>query len=409
MSVRHAGTTERPAAQTRERRVIWVVAAVQFINIVDFMMVMPLGGDLVGGLGIASAQMGLVAGAYSVSACVAGLLGALLLDRLARRRALALAIGGLAIGTMLGAAAFDLTSLVGARLAAGFFGGPATALALATVADQIPDIRRGRAMGQVAGAFAAASVIGVPVGLELAKLGGFRVPFLVVGGIAAVIAVLAGRLLPDDLPQPRHGRRRLPRLRPEMALAFAAVACALIQGYAIMPIFAVYLQFNLGFPRDQLGLLYLIGGSCSFVFMRLTGRLVDRFGTAPVSGMVTAGIIGTLLLAFGVQPVPIPVLLLFPLMMVVMTARNVASQALMSKVPGPDERGGFMSLASAVQHMAGFVGASLSSLLLGTAPSGALTGTGQLLVVAIAFAAVVPVLQLVLERRLRRNRIRGHG
>lgn len=397
--------SEDPAVRARELRVIWVVAAVQFINIVDFMMVMPLGGDLVTGIGIGSAEMGLVAGAYTVSACLAGLLGTLLLDRLARRRALALAIFGLGLGTMLGAAAIALPSLIAARLAAGFFGGPATALALATVADQIPGARRGRAMGQVAGAFAVASVVGVPVGLELAKLGGFRLPFLVVGGLALAIALLAARLLPDDPPRRgSNSRLRLPRFRLEMGLALAAVACALVQGYAVMPIFAVYLQFNLGFPRDQLGLLYLIGGACSFVFMRLTGRLVDRFGSARVSAVVTLGIVTALWLAFRVHPVPLPVLILFPLVMVVMTARNVASQTLMSKVPDPDERGGFMSLASAVQHLAGSLGASLSALLLSTAPSGALVGTERLLTVAIAFACAVPVLQFALEHRLHHSR-----
>ena len=80
------------------------------------------------------------------------------------------------------------------RVAAGLFGGLSMALSTATVADYIPPERRGAAMGKVAGAFAAASVLGVPFGLELASHVSWRAPFLATAffgvGVLALVAWL---------------------------------------------------------------------------------------------------------------------------------------------------------------------------------------------------------------------------
>ena len=52
---------------------------------------------------------------------------------------------------------------------AGIFGGPASALSLAIIADVIPPHRRGKAMGTVMGSFALASILGLPAGPLVGK------------------------------------------------------------------------------------------------------------------------------------------------------------------------------------------------------------------------------------------------
>src|SRR5262245_52350951 len=104
-----------------ERAIVFLVSAVQFVNILDFMMVMPLGPDFAAALGISPAHLGLVAGCYTAAAAVAGLAGARFLDRFDRRRALAVAMLGLVAGTAAGAAARGLGSLIAARAVAGAF------------------------------------------------------------------------------------------------------------------------------------------------------------------------------------------------------------------------------------------------------------------------------------------------
>ncbi|MBC7541845.1 MAG: MFS transporter, partial [Candidatus Sericytochromatia bacterium] len=58
-----------------------MIAAVQFINILDFMMVMPLGPDFAKALAIPLAQLGIIGGSYTAAACVSGLIAATFLGR----------------------------------------------------------------------------------------------------------------------------------------------------------------------------------------------------------------------------------------------------------------------------------------------------------------------------------------
>src|SRR6476469_6225403 len=117
-----------PASIPSERTIVFLVGAIQFVNILDFMMVMPLGPDFAVGLGIPAAHLGYIGGSYTAAAAVSGLVGSLFLDRFDRRQALGVAMLGLVIGTLSGGFATSFETLIAARVLAGLFGGPATAL-----------------------------------------------------------------------------------------------------------------------------------------------------------------------------------------------------------------------------------------------------------------------------------------
>jgi len=53
-----------------ERKLLFLIGAVQFVNILDFVMVMPLGPDLARELGVPTSQLGLVGGSYTAAAAV---------------------------------------------------------------------------------------------------------------------------------------------------------------------------------------------------------------------------------------------------------------------------------------------------------------------------------------------------
>src|SRR5689334_19512681 len=69
----------------RERVVLLILAAVQFTTIVDFMIVIPLGPQLMRTLEINPAQFGLIVSSYTFAAGVAGLVASSIVDRFARR------------------------------------------------------------------------------------------------------------------------------------------------------------------------------------------------------------------------------------------------------------------------------------------------------------------------------------
>jgi predicted MFS family arabinose efflux permease len=118
------------APATGERKIIFLLAAVSFVNILDFMMVMPLGPDFARSLGIPASKLGIIGGSYTAAAAVAGLIGALFLDRFDRRSALAVAMLGLVTGTAAGGLSRGFGTLVASRVLAGMFGGPATSVGL---------------------------------------------------------------------------------------------------------------------------------------------------------------------------------------------------------------------------------------------------------------------------------------
>ena len=68
-----------------ETHLLLVLAAVQFTHIVDFMIIMPLGPRMEAGLHLNLEQFSNIVAAYAVSAAVAGLLAAFIMDRFDRK------------------------------------------------------------------------------------------------------------------------------------------------------------------------------------------------------------------------------------------------------------------------------------------------------------------------------------
>lgn len=405
-----------------ERGILLVVGAVQFVNILDFMMIAPLGPRLSVAVGMPESHLAYAVAAYTFAAALSGLAGSLFLDRFDRRPALAVALLGLALGTGAGGLATSFGELMAARVLAGMFGGPATSLAIAIVSDVIPVERRGRAMGAVMGAFAAASVLGVPTGIALAELGGWHMPFFAVGGMGLTVVIAVIVLLPSlrghlvGVTQ-QHGAlqqlRALGRMleRPIVLSSYAMTFTVNAGAFILLPNIATFAQNNLGLPEAQLKWLYLAGGIVSFFVTRATGRQVDRLGATKVATVGSLGFATVTWLGFArTDLLPFETALLpcmfglFIAFMFTNGVRNVAYSTLTTRVPAPDERARFMSLQSAVQHLAAASGASISARILETTADHQLVGMATVAWVSVAFAMVLPLLVRNVERQ-----VQAHG
>jgi len=386
---------------------IFLVGAVQFINIWDFVMVMPLGPDFARALDIPLSHLGLLGGAYTAAAALAGIIGSTFLDRFDRRPALAIAMTGLVLGTLAGGVAWSFPTLLAARFLAGAFGGPATSLSLSIVADVVPPERRGKAMGAVMGAFSVASVIGVPLSLQLSIWGGWRLPFLVVGALGLAVTAAVAASLPslrghlDRTARPEARGQSL--FRPLVLTSFAMTAVTMAGGFLVIPNISAYLQTNLGLPRSQLQWVYGIGGVVSFATLRLVGRLVDRFGgflVGTASSLILAFTFGVM---FVHPPMALPgaAMAMAIFLFFALSSRNVSYNTLASRVPEPAERARFMSFQSAVQHLASALGASVSAAVLFVQPDGSLGNVPMLGWMAIALTLLLPLLMFRVERGVR--------
>lgn len=384
-----------PFTPIQERRIILLLAAVQFVNILDFMMVMPLGPDFAVALGIPTTKLGIIGGSYTASAAVSGIICSFFLDRFDRRPALFLSMVGLFVGTIAGAFATNLPTLMMARILAGAFGGPATSLAMSIVADVFPPHRRGKAIANVAMSFSLASVLGVPVGLELARMFGWRAPFVGVAFIGLVIAFVGLKWLPSL--RMHLEQRSIPTTwgdlfsRKLVWIALGASSVGMMSSFCLVPNFSTYFQYNMGFPRERLGLLYMIGGATSFAVMRVAGPMVDKLGAVVISAFATIVFVVLLLIQF-VFGVPVPQWMFFVFFMSATSVRNVAMTSATARVPGPQERARFMSAQSAVQHMSASLGSFAATLMLTEAPSKALIGMDHVAMFAIALGVTLPFL-----------------
>lgn len=410
MTTETRATSQVPSGAPSERAIVLLVAAVQFVNILDFMMVMPLGPDFAKGLGIPTARLGLVSSSYAFAAGIAGFLGATVLDRFDRRKALAVAMLGLVAGTAAGAAAQGLGSMIAARFIAGAFGGPATSLALSIIADIVPPARRGRAMGTVMGAFSIASIAGVPAGLALAVWGGWRLPFLAVAGLGLVILAVALSRMPSlrEHIQNRPSETALDRMLSLLTdstvrLALLTNALVFITAFLVVPNIAAHLLQNLGYPRPRLSPAYTVGGVVSLFVLMFAGRAVDRRGPAFVAGLGTIVLGIALVLGFIVPNYffHLPVFVLFAIFMAAMSMRNVSLGSLSTRVPRPHERAGYMSLQSMAQHLSSAVGSLVSAQLLHNRPDGRLSGVATVSTLALVLAMTLPPLLLIVGRRVR--------
>jgi predicted MFS family arabinose efflux permease len=192
---------------------------------------------------------------------------------------------------------------------------------------------------------------------------------------------------------PALTKARLARLlsRHEVLLAYGLVGVTNFSSFLFIPNISALLQQNFAFPREDLGFLYLVGGGISFFTMRGAGFLVDCLGSAR---LIAVGAIAFSLIVGSVG--------VFALFMVFQSARNVSQQTMTSKVPSAEERAGYQSMQSAVQHGAAACGAVVSSSMLHEA-AGRLEGMPTLAVVAMGVAVAGIPLAFGLEARLRRH------
>lgn len=385
---------------------LYALAAMQFTHILDFMIVMPLGPRLMEIFRISPSQFGLIVSTYTFSAGGFGLVAAWFLDRFDRKKALLTLYAGFGLGTVACALAPSFPFLVAARFIAGAFGGVASATILAVIGDAIPPARRGEAMGTLFSSFSLASVAGVPAGLFLANHLGWHAPFYLLGGLSAVILVLAGWILPSMRD---HLARGESKPWEEMKIivgkanhwrAFGLTIFMTMAGFMLIPYISPSLVSNSGLTNEQLPLIYLCGGSATFFSMRWLGRTADRLGLLRVFIVVSIMAIGPILILSNLPKVPLwAALSVTTAFMILTSGRFIPGMAMVTNSVEGRYRGGFMSINSALQQFASGLAAVIAAAVIARAPDGRLLHYG---VVGLMGAGSI-LISLYLAKKLKRE------
>jgi predicted MFS family arabinose efflux permease len=391
-----------------QRWVVALLAFLQFTVILDFMIISPLGAMLMPTLQITPAQFGLVVSSYAFSAGAAGLLTAGFADRFDRKKLLLFFYCGFILGTLLCGIAHSYRFLLFARMFTGVFAGVIGSIVFAITTDLFAYQLRGRVMGVVQTAFAASSVVGLPLGLYLSNRWGWNAPFLLIVAISVLVGAVTVRFL---RPIDAHLRLRPDRsplhhffhtvTTPRYLQGFATTALLSTGGFILMPYMSAFSVHNLGIGFNRLPLVYLVTGACSIIAGPLIGRASDAVGKFRVFffGCIATIIMVVIYTHLGETPLSL-VILVNCLLFVGVSSRMISASALISAIPEPADRGSYMSVSSSIQQLSGGVAAILGGLIVTQGSSGALQHFDDVGYVLVGSTLITLVMMYFISRRV---------
>jgi predicted MFS family arabinose efflux permease len=362
---------------------LWLMVFTAASQTIVVTPILPIIGEA---LNIPEAQRGLLISVYSWMLAVAALVMGPISDRIGRRRVLLLGSGTLTLVLALHGLVETMAGMLTVRAIAGAAGGMLSGAAVSYVGDHFPYHRRGWATGWVMSGVAFGLVAGIPLGRVLAAAAGFRLPFLVFGGLMAI----AFLLIWWAVPQPDIEREGSPVTLAGSLRRYASLIKLPEVRAASMTYFLMYLSLSLlvvylpqwitdnfglgveffgrplefgGVPIDYIAVLFMAGGAAAVATGPSAGSLSDRIGRKP---LIIVSCIGLLVVTVALTYVVVDRWLALPVYIAIMTLFAMRMSPLQALLTGlvPDRlRGTLLALAIALGQIGTGLGAVAAGLL----------------------------------------------
>ena len=388
------------------RLVVVLIVLVQFVNAMDFVIVMPMGPDLALGLNFKTEYISWVTSAYTLSAAVVAMISSLYLDKFDRKTVLALSLIGMLVSTVFGGLCTNLNEMLAVRVLAGAFGGIAISIGLSIVADVVPEEQRGKALSMVMAGFPLSAILGIPLALYISEQLSWEWAFYLLSGFIGLVLIAVLIKLPSMTEHrlKEQGLFKYSELirRPEMGVGVLLVGLSAFPAFLIVPHVSTIIQYNFNFPREYLTYLYLLTGIVNLTFVILTGKLADKL-PATLIAFVLVAIFSVNLGAWLILNVELPVMAYHLIFFVTFTALMIPIGALTSKIPLPHQRAGFSALQSFIQHMGTGAGSMVSFMMVTSNEDGSLNQLPTLAITAIAISAFIPLWVWFVEARKKKS------
>jgi multidrug resistance protein len=280
-----------PANGNRAKfRRLAVLIAVNFVDMIGFMIVLPLLPFYALRLHATPETVGQLIAAFSIAQLLAAPVWGRVSDRYGRRPALLIGLSASAAAYVVFGFADSVWLLFASRVVQGA-GGGTTGVAQAYVADTMEPNDRARALGWLSAATSAGVMVGPVIGSFAAHFGR-TAPGLVAAALCLINVGFAWRWLPES----RRGHRDASRLpRPLWHPAWTAVrhptapiarflwiyAVGMLGFSSMTSVIALYLGAEFALDETTIGYVFLYVGILSFVMRSLLlGPIVDRVGEA---------------------------------------------------------------------------------------------------------------------------------
>jgi MFS transporter, DHA1 family, inner membrane transport protein len=353
---------------------VLLLALVQFSNIVDFMIIMPLGPKLKELWHIDSTQFSRLVSVFSLGAFISAMACLAYVDRFDRKKVLLLVYFGFTIGTLLCGLSNTYMQLLGARFLTGLFGGIGGSVILSMVGDAVPQQNRGQAMGILMTGFALASVLGVPGGLYLAGHYAWHTPFIALAGLCAFVFAAAFFILPNftehiagvDRSQTAIGILKEIFSDANKRWALLLASLLIMSHFSIIPFITDFCVNNLGFDfKSTVPFVYVVGGLLTVVNSPIIGRLSDKIGRYKVFSVLTVLSFIPLLCLPNLASNSVAILLLVCATFFVFSgSRMILMSAQVTSVVEPRRRGAFMIVNSSIQQLSTGIIAALGGAIV---------------------------------------------
>ena len=339
-----------------------VLIAVNFVDMIGFMIVLPLLPFYALKLHATPETIGRLIASFSVAQLLAAPLWGRMSDRYGRRPALLIGLSASAIAYVVFGFASTVWLLFLSRLVQGA-GGGTTGVAQAYVADTVEPADRARALGWLSAATSAGVMVGPAIGSSAAHLGQ-AAPGLVAATLCLINVFFAWRWLPESRKEPaqKSAQTRRPLWHPAwVALRHPTTpigrllwiyGVGMLAFASMTSVMALYLGAEFGIDEKTIGYIFLYVGVLSFVMRSLLlGPIVDRIGET------WAMRIGTMLLVVGLALYPLPrslwtLAIVIPLVPIGTALLFPATTSLMSRASDPRELGTTMGVAQTFAGLA---------------------------------------------------------
>lgn len=352
---------------------ILLLAAVNFVHVMDFMIIMPLNPFLKDSLGINTKEFGLLVSAFTLSAGIFALISAPIVEKYDRKYALLFLFAGFIIGTLGCGLSDSYSQLLIFRIVAGAFGGMAGTMVMSIVGDTVPIEYRSKAMSWVMMSFSLSSIIGMPVGLYLADLYDWQAPFILIAILSVIVFIIAFIGLPsvkdhlNDLSKDTSRPLKVfekailnSNQRNGLILMFL-----LIMGqFTMIPFISDFSVNNLGILKGDLMYIYLFGGIATTISMPIIGWISDKYPRKNIFAVMALLSFVPMYLLPQMDLLTVQQLLMITVpFFIFISSRMIPATTLITSVVEPKERAGYMSINTAMREFAAalatFIGAQI--------------------------------------------------
>ncbi|MGJ4854642.1 MFS transporter [Labrys sp. La1] len=361
-----------------DRRVL-LLALATFVTGTAENIVIGILPDIAGGLGVSIGLAGQLTAVFSITFALAAPAALLLTARLERKAAFVAALAAFVLCNLLAAASPGYGVLFVARV--GMAAASATIALLATMlaTELVDESMKGRAIGVIFMGVSGSLVLGVPIGMLVCSLAGWRSVFLALAALAVVVLIVCRLKLPDVGARRQGMPDYLAHLRSRPLVCAQLVSILMISGHFVLFAYlAPYLGGVLGIAGTGIVLAFIAFGVAGVSGGYLGGLTADKLTPRRAIVLVPLGYLTALMLiplAAGTS------LSFFPVMMVWACLSWMISPAVQSFLiaMGPDTAEAGVSLNLSAMHIGVGLGTALGGVAVELVPISSLPGIGAIL------------------------------